>query len=177
MPKSAIDRMDQKMQRALSAGAFENGRHVWWQGPQEAVKSRDVSAVSAKGPDPYDMCDRDGIIRKCLDHRWRACDAQDTTQKMKFGPNARDKDLNPNMRPAMAAHMPRMGSDKESRPTSWKTNPDPYGINWNDNLQNRLKADKSRLMIFPRVTMRETRKGRFSTPTLFGKDYTILAGR
>jgi hypothetical protein len=177
MPKSAIDRMDNQMQRALSAGAFENGRHVWWQGPQEAVKSRDVSAVSAKGPDPYNMCDRDGVTRKCMDHRWRSVDSQDPTQKMKFGPNPRDYDLDPNMRPAMAAFMPRMGSDKESRPTSWKTNPDPYGVSWADTLTARLRADKSRAMIFPRVTMRETRKGRFSTPTLFGKDYTILAGR
>jgi hypothetical protein len=168
MPKNPLDVLEAKLQRSLSAGAFENGRHVWWNGPSDGIKLRDL----AKGPDPYHTFDRDGHIRKCMDHRWRRIDCQDKTQAQKFGPNPRDIDLNPDQRPAMAVSLPRQDG-KESRPASWKTNPDPYGINLKNTF---LGTDKSRSMVFPRIN-RQDRKGRFSTPTLFGKDYTILAGR
>jgi hypothetical protein len=165
MPKNPLDVLEAKLQRSLSAGAFDTGRYVWWQGPQEACKLRDL----AKGPDPYHMLDRDGVIKKMGDKRFRRLDCVQLPKsgRDKFGPNQFDLDIGVKLK-----SRPGIGDAGNSRPTSWKTNPDPYQVMENTTMIKLVEKNTNQMVVFPRLTRKNSSRG--SYPCLFTKDYTRL---
>jgi|Transcript_3080 hypothetical protein len=144
MPAIKVEALERKLAKSLSAPT-----HVWWEGPQDSCKRRDLAEL-----DPYHIWDCDGEIRKCSDSRWRTINGIDKSMKCKFGPSAKDI--------KWGKKIPEARPSTNSLPVSFKL--DPYGAKSANPIG---KLDRNRFQIFARP-----RSERFNYQKQFGRDFT-----
>mmetsp|Transcript_60225 Transcript_60225/g.132389 ORF Transcript_60225/g.132389 Transcript_60225/m.132389 type:complete len:172 (-) Transcript_60225:121-636(-) len=134
-------------------GPKKDGTHVWWGGPQDVGKKRELAEL-----DPYQMFDRNqSASRKCVDTRWRQINVLDSTRKAQFGPSPKDIE-----RGGARAQLREARPEMTSSPLSFKL--DPYGARLGNTF---TVGDHSRRFVFP-----PPRNDRFVSTRMFAKDFT-----